>query len=263
MKCDCEFVRQQLSAYIDGMLSDNEQAEISKHIAGCENCRGEYEFLQAISESAVTLPRLKVSDELHNRIMQTVLETPRKPVPKRPLWKLVSAAAATAAVIAVSVVSFSSLPGHPDLTTEDTPDVVYTADIVPENHENSKINDLQQAPKGRAAITQAPSPVQRAENENSPVEPASVPVEELPIEGNQSRSVPEVTAITDKVKNITLSIPKEQAQRVAEILSVYEKTEEGYRMSLEEKERVLAELETILVEESGGTEIVEFVIICE
>lgn len=115
----CDAVRDDLSAYIDGMLSDEEAKRVEKHLAECEKCEEEYQFLASILQSAATMPTISISDhfhtELHNKLT-AVAERKTIKIRKRPIWQLASGFVAAAAVIALSVVSFSSLPKQFELT---------------------------------------------------------------------------------------------------------------------------------------------------
>ncbi len=43
---NCRQVKENLSAYLDGMLDENEQAEVKNHLEGCSECLKEYEELK-------------------------------------------------------------------------------------------------------------------------------------------------------------------------------------------------------------------------
>jgi len=116
----CDAVREDLSAYIDGMLSEDEAKRVKRHLAECETCREEHQFLSGILKSAATMPEVSVSDrfraELHKKLTAAAEESKPMKIRKRPIWQLASGFVAAAAVIAFSVVSFNNLPKQSDLT---------------------------------------------------------------------------------------------------------------------------------------------------
>lgn len=119
----CEMIQEQLLSYIDGELRDEDAAVIDKHLTGCDVCRKEYEFLCGILKTANELPVLKVDASLHARILQGAEQAAKTQKPLgRTLWRTVSGFAAAAAVIALSVVTLNSLPGHPELLQEELTD---------------------------------------------------------------------------------------------------------------------------------------------
>lgn len=122
MQCTCEKVKEMLSLYIDNELCDSEKNAIKTHLETCDECKGEYEFLHSIVSAANTMPMLSVSADLHAKIMQEATNQPVKKPARRSIWRITSAFAAAAAVVAISVISFGSLPGHPELT--ETPETV-------------------------------------------------------------------------------------------------------------------------------------------
>jgi len=54
----CERVRIILDDFVDGLLPEAEAREIETHLAECENCRDEFQSLQALLEKASHLPKV-------------------------------------------------------------------------------------------------------------------------------------------------------------------------------------------------------------
>ena len=47
----CRDIVRQLWPYLDGALPDDLQDEVTKHLAGCRNCRSHYDFERAFLEA--------------------------------------------------------------------------------------------------------------------------------------------------------------------------------------------------------------------
>ncbi len=192
MNVTCEIVRNNLSSYIDLELDEETAEEIEKHLSECRDCRKEYEFFKGISETAKNLPRLSVSSSLHDKIMACVAdasEKAKKPkAPRRSLFRIASGFAAAAAVIAVSVISLNSLPGHPELTPENlTREIEKTAPPIvtlsPDPEQAETV--AQQKPLEADKKNSTPAPKQESAQKNvesNPVETAPEKVRVLPPE---------------------------------------------------------------------------------
>jgi anti-sigma-K factor RskA len=77
--------RDELAAYLLGALEPGEAAELERHLAGCEECRTELEWLrpaaQALPES---VERIDAPPELRGRLMEQVRsEAESPPAPRR------------------------------------------------------------------------------------------------------------------------------------------------------------------------------------
>jgi len=55
----CEAIRNEMSAYLDGELAESEQAEVRAHLDCCERCRRHLAELQRLSHGVAHLPRLE------------------------------------------------------------------------------------------------------------------------------------------------------------------------------------------------------------
>lgn len=118
---NCADIERYLSSYIDGSLDDETKALVEKELLACEDCQQKLLLMQAISQTATSMPEIEVSDafkaSLHERLLaeQANKETRKK----RFVWSKVSSFVAVAAVLFLSVMTLSSLPEHPELTSEE------------------------------------------------------------------------------------------------------------------------------------------------
>jgi anti-sigma-K factor RskA len=105
--------RDELAAYLLGALEPGEAAELERHLAGCEVCRTELEWLrpaiQLLPESA---PRVEPPEELRRRLMEQVRsEAESAPAPRRArrrrigAWSLRPVAGLAALVLVVAAVA--------------------------------------------------------------------------------------------------------------------------------------------------------------
>ncbi len=117
---DCEYVKEQLSAYIDDMLPETESEKISRHLKSCQDCQADYAFLQNIQITAKNMPEIPVSSALHEKILNSLDNELQKPKKANfSFWKTTSKFTAAAAVIMISVVALNNLPMHPESTPKD------------------------------------------------------------------------------------------------------------------------------------------------
>jgi anti-sigma-K factor RskA len=105
--------RDELAAYLLGALEPGEAAELERHLAGCEPCRTELEWLrpavQLLPESA---PRVEPPPQLRGRLMEQVRsEAESAPAPSRARrwsiggWSLRPVAGLAALVLVVAAVA--------------------------------------------------------------------------------------------------------------------------------------------------------------
>ena len=255
MKHTCENVKELLSLYIDELLCDDERDAVFAHLETCADCRSEYEFLSGIVKTAKTMPTLSVSEELHANIMQTIAgQTKAKPV-KRSLWRMASGFVAAAAVIAISLISLDSLPGHPDLTTEPTPKVTATAAPVTETAEPAEKTDTTPVitlPPSRPQEAVSPTPAALQEPvvpaaEDIPAAPASMAVEE-PVYTGDENPQPEARSFSGSRAEETVScyyIGEESYEEAVLILDANEFDGLAYLVPVGEKEAVCGKLESL------------------
>lgn len=65
--------RDELAAYLLGALEPGEAAELERHLAGCEECRTELEWLRpAVQLLPESVPRVEAPPELRGRLMEQV-----------------------------------------------------------------------------------------------------------------------------------------------------------------------------------------------
>ncbi len=100
----------QLSDYVDGVLNQDDRADVERHLAECDACRDELEFLTTLVDEAHHLPRgIAPSRDLWSSIVARIDEkkilTPAFGVPAHPRrrWRVnVQLAAAAIALVVIS-----------------------------------------------------------------------------------------------------------------------------------------------------------------
>jgi anti-sigma-K factor RskA len=105
--------RDELAAYLLGALEPGEAAELERHLAGCEACRTELEWLRpAVQLLPESVERVEAPPELRGRLMEQVRsEAERAPAPSRGRrwsiggWSLRPVAGLAALVLVVAAVA--------------------------------------------------------------------------------------------------------------------------------------------------------------
>lgn len=146
-----------ISAYLDGALSGEEQSALLTHIGGCPACRQYLDDQLAIREALRALESVPAPAGLAERVMEQVRESPQSPPKARrttvrfPRWQRWAALAACCAVAALGVWRFQGV--------------------------------------GKDASADAPAPLLQAAPQETPPEPraaaGAAPQSELPDEGGQ------------------------------------------------------------------------------
>lgn len=103
----------ELAAYLLGALEPGEAAELERHLAGCEECRTELEWLRpAVQQLPESVQRVEAPPELRGRLMEQVrseAETDSAPSRSRRWsmggWSLRPVAGLAALVLVVAVVA--------------------------------------------------------------------------------------------------------------------------------------------------------------
>ena len=105
--------RDELAAYLLGALEPGEAAELERHLAGCEACRTELEWLRpAVQLLPESVQRVEAPPELRGRLMEQVRsEAESAPAPERARrwsiggWSLRPVAGLAALVLVVAAVA--------------------------------------------------------------------------------------------------------------------------------------------------------------
>jgi anti-sigma-K factor RskA len=105
--------RDELAAYLLGALEPGEAAELERHLAGCEECRTELEWLRpAVQLLPESVQRVEAPPELRGRLMEQVRsEAESAPAPRRAGrwsiggWSLRPVAGLAALVLVVAAVA--------------------------------------------------------------------------------------------------------------------------------------------------------------
>jgi anti-sigma-K factor RskA len=104
--------RDELAAYLLGALEPGEAAELERHLAGCEECRAELEWLRpAVQLLPEAVPRVEAPPELRGRLIEQVRsEAASAAAPQAPRrwqvrgWSLRPIVGLAALVLAVAAV---------------------------------------------------------------------------------------------------------------------------------------------------------------
>ena len=109
---DCERCEEMISALLDGELTEEEEAEVRAHMAGCEQCSAMYEAFAAVGAAVAAQD---VPDTLHGGIMAKVRasEKARRTHTKIVRFRSVFAVAACLAVLVGTVFALRSNLGRP------------------------------------------------------------------------------------------------------------------------------------------------------
>lgn len=109
---DCEHARDLIMLSLDSALPDEERASFEEHIASCSDCANEYsEFRQLLHElPQVPAPAPGFWDDVHREVRLRISKgVDRKPA----LWRPVLAAATSAGIMLVALMSLRSQPPSP------------------------------------------------------------------------------------------------------------------------------------------------------
>lgn len=108
---NCELVRERLSTYVDGKLSEIERFQVDHHLAKCTSCAEEELQLRQVVALLHDVKEVDVPADfraqLHARLVALPAPARRKPSPVVPIWRRwgvpAAAAAAAAAVVFTQV----------------------------------------------------------------------------------------------------------------------------------------------------------------
>lgn len=288
---DCEKILNLIPLYIDNCLTEEETDDVSRHIASCDACKKEYEFLSSLMNTAASLEETDLSEDFHKRLMEKAIDLKNKKRTKRIiLLRRSSAGVAAAAVVALCVASFGNInktadTNLPDSVIETSPDgetssstPTYATDI---ETEESK------------TITPAEKPVTKKETppKTKKEAPAAVPVEEVkdaqnsnkininipkPSSGGGSSAVvktaeppsdisTDATAMAETAETFTvakISPDEESLDAISQILSAYEKDDTGYIVpDINETLRKISELGIEVNAETSDTYTQNYIIL--
>jgi anti-sigma-K factor RskA len=109
----------EIAAFLLGALEPGEAAELERHLAGCEECRTELEWLRpAVQLLPESVERIEAPPELRGRLMEQVRsEAESAPAPSRPRrwsiggWSLRPVAGLAALVLVVAAVAAYAIGG--------------------------------------------------------------------------------------------------------------------------------------------------------
>jgi hypothetical protein len=108
----CRQIENELSAFVDGELTDAVRAEVQAHLAGCERCRRRLAELERLSDGVARLPRLEATPRFVLVLFRRLRagEEPRRSWADfvfRPLWLKLPVEAIAVLAVAVGVMFLS------------------------------------------------------------------------------------------------------------------------------------------------------------
>jgi len=273
VKKTCKFVEENLSAYIDGALNEAERNQFEQELSVCSSCRQKVEFTKAMILTAQTMPKTDAGaafkESLHEKLLheQNTLKTVKKSF----TWRSASGLVAVAAIFALSFITISNLPKHPELTsenltheyidrTESEPSSVPTiAPKVVDHQTESKRTVEKQIPTktkpsaisktfegGEAAQVgmETAEPKATSENDHMPAHSGGrnipSPASEEPVEAFHLQNESKVNSYI-----MHYSFEQEGSERVAEILSQYDRQGDIWLIPIQEAQKVEAELQSL------------------
>ncbi|MGH9594799.1 MAG: anti-sigma factor family protein, partial [Bryobacteraceae bacterium] len=109
---NCQDIRADLSAYVDGELSPLQRADIETHVASCSRCQANVVELKKLAAGMAALPKLHPAPRFLTEVRRKIAEG-REPVETvswqeylfRPLWLKVPLEVVALVVIGMLVVS--------------------------------------------------------------------------------------------------------------------------------------------------------------
>lgn len=104
---DCNKVVELLSEYIDGMLDQDQKAEVEKHLNTCSKCSEEFEMLQSIINGCHQIDEIDLPDEFHQKLHDRIIEENASRV-KFAIPKRISRSFTAIAAVLILVLSISS-----------------------------------------------------------------------------------------------------------------------------------------------------------
>ncbi len=134
----CSVVQRQMSSYLDGAVTRSQMAQMSEHIAGCDECSAEYQNLQQMQKLVGSLGRKSAPPEVALRVRVALSQELASA--RRPRWQSLSirwqnafnaimvpatAGLVTTIVIFGLLISFLYYPGQLS-AANDVPTAFYT-----------------------------------------------------------------------------------------------------------------------------------------
>jgi len=109
---NCNSYQEQISAFIDGLLTENERLELMEHMAACPTCQACFDDQIALHDALTQLEAeapAGLADQVMARVRETAQDKPEKKVISFPVWRRW---ATTAACCAIAVLGVLSLGGE-------------------------------------------------------------------------------------------------------------------------------------------------------
>ena len=164
---NCEYFQEQISAMIDGALSDDDEAALAAHLDSCPECKAMADALRNMSRliaEGAEEPPAELSQNVMDAIRQ---QNPRRASVRRRVFLSTAAVAACAAIIIAAV---PSLPGASSKTAE-APMALYDSvnDGAAEECAEECVEECEELPAEYTAEASVPEEPQASLPEEAPI----------------------------------------------------------------------------------------------
>lgn len=110
---NCEYVRENLSDCIEGLLSPGDGELLGRHLKICSGCRLLLVAVKRDKEMLASLTSVTVPAELRERLKKRLQEVPAVVIKKRNPWKFfIPRLAPMAAAVLITVLGLNLMPGY-------------------------------------------------------------------------------------------------------------------------------------------------------
>ncbi|HXI85071.1 MAG TPA: zf-HC2 domain-containing protein [Verrucomicrobiae bacterium] len=151
---DCDHIRGELSAYLDGELTPPQRTEVETHLASCAECQRELVELKTLVTGVAALPKLQPTPRFLADVRRKIASDGKpgaltwQDYVFRPLWLKIPLEVAALIVITGLVIR----SGHP-LSAEKTASLEFAK---AENRENLRENTVSSGTRAKQAIANEP-----------------------------------------------------------------------------------------------------------
>ncbi len=255
---DCKNILDLIPLYIDNMLSEEETDTVCKHLAHCESCKNDFEFMKSLMNSTKNLPEIDVPADFHKKLISRVRTKNKKSYLK---LKRIGAFAAAAAVIALSLVTLSDIginkkSENPDAYIKQNSNISDSPMSLTATDKSDEQSDFK---KADVSTVKASAPIVTEQKKNS------VNIDEKSSFSTETdMNIHTAVSLDDEnvFKTATITLTDENKSFATEILSAYEKDEIGYVVAdIDDVLDKLSELEIKISIEQNGEMTKNYIII--
>ncbi len=209
---NCQYVSENLSAYIDGELNKKESKAVAEHLLVCHHCRSQWEELKAASALIRELPEVTPPPEFKAGLNKRLASIPApvadnddkvsitekvSSITRKPWYKIAAVAAVFTMVMGVSSL-WSTTNGDfdfvgPQLSRTETPELQVLKngqsnnEVAPTTNKDGKSLNKGQLPPGDKEVAQPAGGAQGDSQETSPDKPVSGSDEAVPDKNNNGK----------------------------------------------------------------------------